>query len=125
MLVIRLSQDTSRELGLLTFPCLSIPKVILHSKSKGVHHHGTRGRDNFRVQQHRTNAFRNLPPQVVRFDVLWQTEVRNETVVECCPGSVWLYNVCVPACAACANMRCDTPRNCSCTPGYIGPQCNQ
>ncbi|KAG8248740.1 hypothetical protein J6590_033915 [Homalodisca vitripennis] len=22
-------------------------------------------------------------------------------------------------------MRCDTPRNCSCTPGYIGPQCNQ
>ncbi|KAG8295100.1 hypothetical protein J6590_088030 [Homalodisca vitripennis] len=60
-----------RELGFLTLPCLYILEVILYSVSRcalvrgrDVHQHGTRGRDNLRVQQHRTNAFRNLPSQV-------------------------------------------------------------
>uniref|UniRef100_A0A1B6GVT5 EGF-like domain-containing protein n=1 Tax=Cuerna arida TaxID=1464854 RepID=A0A1B6GVT5_9HEMI len=62
---------------------------------------------------------------VMRERITYETEVRNETVLECCPGSVWLYNLCVPACEACTNMHCDTTHNCSCAPGYIGPQCNQ
>ncbi|KAG8297257.1 hypothetical protein J6590_038861 [Homalodisca vitripennis] len=64
-------RDAFRELGLLTLSCVYILEVILYSRSKcalvlggDVHHHGIRARDNFRVQEHRTNAFRNLPSQV-------------------------------------------------------------
>ncbi|KAG8307303.1 hypothetical protein J6590_024950 [Homalodisca vitripennis] len=60
-----------RELDLLTLPYLYIFEVILYSRSKfafvrggNVHHHKTRGRNKFLVQQHRTGAFRKLPSQV-------------------------------------------------------------
>ncbi|KAG8255708.1 hypothetical protein J6590_086413 [Homalodisca vitripennis] len=69
-------RNVFRELGFLTLPCLYILEVILYSVSRcvlgrggDVHQHGTRGRDNFRVQQHRTNAFRNLPSQHVTVDL--------------------------------------------------------
>lgn len=55
----------------------------------------------------------------------WQTEVRNQTVSECCPGFVRLYDDCVSECTTCANMRCDNARNCACAAGYLGNHCNQ
>ncbi|KAG8264246.1 hypothetical protein J6590_014532 [Homalodisca vitripennis] len=60
-----------RELGLLTLPCLYILEVDLYCRlkcelirGKNFHQHGSRGRDNFRVEQHRTAAFKHLPSQV-------------------------------------------------------------
>ncbi|KAG8294959.1 hypothetical protein J6590_091163, partial [Homalodisca vitripennis] len=59
------------ELGLLTLPYLYILDIVLYCRSKGklaqgkdVHQHGTRGRENFRVQQHRTAAYERLPSEV-------------------------------------------------------------
>ncbi|KAG8298899.1 hypothetical protein J6590_007501 [Homalodisca vitripennis] len=50
--------DAFRELGLLTLLRLYILEMVLYSRSKcalvrgvDVHHHKTRGKDNFRVQQ--------------------------------------------------------------------------
>ncbi|KAG8307979.1 hypothetical protein J6590_006958 [Homalodisca vitripennis] len=52
-------KDAFRELGLLTFPCLYILDVA------DVHQlYETRGRDNFRIVQHRMSAFEHLPSQV-------------------------------------------------------------
>uniref|UniRef100_A0A1B6MDI5 Reverse transcriptase domain-containing protein n=1 Tax=Graphocephala atropunctata TaxID=36148 RepID=A0A1B6MDI5_9HEMI len=60
-----------RELGLLTLPCLYILEVALYCRSKcaltqgrDVHSYETRGRDNYRTQQHRSAAFERLPSQV-------------------------------------------------------------
>ncbi|KAG8267044.1 hypothetical protein J6590_059827 [Homalodisca vitripennis] len=59
-----------RELRFLNLPCLYILEVILYSVSRcalvregDVHQHGTRDRNNFRVQQHSTNSFINLASQ--------------------------------------------------------------
>ncbi|KAG8295748.1 hypothetical protein J6590_073107 [Homalodisca vitripennis] len=66
-------KDAFRELGLLTLPCLSlyILEVALYRRLKcelvrgsDVHQYGTRSRDNFRVEQHRTSSFKHLPSQV-------------------------------------------------------------
>uniref|UniRef100_A0A1B6HBP3 Uncharacterized protein n=1 Tax=Homalodisca liturata TaxID=320908 RepID=A0A1B6HBP3_9HEMI len=64
-------KDAFRSLGLLTFPCLFILEVILYCRLKcelergrDVHQYGTRGRDNFRLDQHRTMAYGRLPSQV-------------------------------------------------------------
>ncbi|KAG8291167.1 hypothetical protein J6590_067151 [Homalodisca vitripennis] len=59
------------ELGLLTLPSLYILDVVLYCRFKcvslrgsDVHQYGTRGRDNFRMAQHRTTVFERLPSQV-------------------------------------------------------------
>ena len=64
-------REAFRELGLLTLPCLYIHEVVLYCISRcnlvqgrEVHNYETRGRDTFRVQQHRTVAFAKLPKQV-------------------------------------------------------------
>ena len=64
-------RDAFRELGLLTLPCLYIHEVVLYCISRctlvqgrEVHNYGTRGRDNLRLQQHRTVTFANLPKQI-------------------------------------------------------------
>ncbi|KAG8292061.1 hypothetical protein J6590_047963 [Homalodisca vitripennis] len=63
--------DTFRSLGLLTLPCLYILEVALYCRYKcdfthgsDVHGYNTRGRDNLRVQSHRTMAYEQLPSQV-------------------------------------------------------------
>ncbi|KAG8303680.1 hypothetical protein J6590_002688 [Homalodisca vitripennis] len=63
-------KDAFRELGLLILPCLYILEVALYCRLKcelvrgrDVHQYGTRRRDNFRVEQHRTAAFEHLPSQ--------------------------------------------------------------
>ncbi|KAG8308676.1 hypothetical protein J6590_104170 [Homalodisca vitripennis] len=65
-------KGTFRELGLLTLPCLYIYEVIMYCFSKcvlvrdrEVHQYETRGRDNFRTQQHRLTLSQHLPQQVV------------------------------------------------------------
>ncbi|KAG8242937.1 hypothetical protein J6590_055659 [Homalodisca vitripennis] len=64
-------KDAFRSLGLLTLPCYFILEVILYCRlkcelepSRDVHQYGTRGRDNFRLDQHRTTAYGRLPSQV-------------------------------------------------------------
>uniref|UniRef100_A0A1B6F9U1 Uncharacterized protein n=1 Tax=Cuerna arida TaxID=1464854 RepID=A0A1B6F9U1_9HEMI len=64
-------KDAFRKLGLLTLPCLYVLDVILFCKSRGaltqgrnVHHYQTRGRDNFRVLQHRLTVTEQLPVHV-------------------------------------------------------------
>ncbi|KAG8300843.1 hypothetical protein J6590_067114 [Homalodisca vitripennis] len=66
-----LCKDAFRSLGLLTLRCLFILEVILYCRIKcelqrgrDVHQYGTRGRDNFRLDQHRTTAYGRLPSQV-------------------------------------------------------------
>jgi hypothetical protein len=64
-------KNAFRELGLLTLPCLYILDVIFYCKAKcnlvqgrDVHRYETRGKDGFRVQQHRLNVKRYLPELV-------------------------------------------------------------
>ncbi|KAG8270891.1 hypothetical protein J6590_075159 [Homalodisca vitripennis] len=52
-------QDSFKELGLLTLPCLYISEEIME-----VHQYETRGRDNFRTQQRRLSLSQYLPQQV-------------------------------------------------------------
>ncbi|KAG8317313.1 hypothetical protein J6590_029884 [Homalodisca vitripennis] len=74
-----------RELELLTLPCLYILEVALYCRFKcelvqgrDVHQYGTRGRDNFRIQQHRTATFERLPSEVgVRFINKLPDEIKN------------------------------------------------
>uniref|UniRef100_A0A1B6K603 Reverse transcriptase domain-containing protein n=1 Tax=Homalodisca liturata TaxID=320908 RepID=A0A1B6K603_9HEMI len=74
-----------RELELLTLPCLYILEVALYCRFKcelvqgrDVHQYGTRGRDNFRIQQHRTATFERLPSEVgVRFRNKLRDEIKN------------------------------------------------
>lgn len=61
-------RNAFRELGLLTLPCLYILEVVVYCKTKcdllqgrDVHQYQTRGRDHFRVQQHRLAVTHNLP----------------------------------------------------------------
>ncbi|KAG8293076.1 hypothetical protein J6590_027183 [Homalodisca vitripennis] len=61
-------KDAFKELALL---CLYILEVALYcrfkcelAQSRDVHQYGTRGWDNFRVEQHKTAAFEHLPSQV-------------------------------------------------------------
>ncbi|XP_054283761.1 integumentary mucin C.1-like [Macrosteles quadrilineatus] len=61
---------------------------------------------------------------IMRERIIYQTEVRNQTVQECCPGHVALYDTCIPQCATCDNMLCDK-KKCSCKPGFVGTHCNQ
>ncbi|KAG8303330.1 hypothetical protein J6590_013601 [Homalodisca vitripennis] len=75
----------SRELELLTLPCLYILEVALYCRFKcelvqgrDVRQYGTRGRDNFRIQQHRTAMFERLPSEVgVRFINKLPDEIQN------------------------------------------------
>ncbi|KAG8258580.1 hypothetical protein J6590_027671 [Homalodisca vitripennis] len=60
-----------RDLGLLTHPYLYLLEMALYCRLKfelvrgrDVHQYGTSGRDNFRVEQHRTAAFEHLSSQV-------------------------------------------------------------
>jgi hypothetical protein len=64
-------RDTFRELQLLTLPCLYILEVVMHCQSnhnlvqgRDLYHYRTRGRDNFRVQYHRTEISKKLPTQI-------------------------------------------------------------
>ncbi|KAG8298363.1 hypothetical protein J6590_016259 [Homalodisca vitripennis] len=63
------------ELGLLTLPSLYILDVVLYCRFKcvslrgsDVHQYGTRGRDNFRMAQHRTTVFDRLPSQLTKIE---------------------------------------------------------
>ncbi|KAG8267055.1 hypothetical protein J6590_059096 [Homalodisca vitripennis] len=64
-------EDAFRKLELLTLPCLYILEVALYCRSKcvlmrgiDIHSYETRGRENYRGQQHRTVAFERLPSQM-------------------------------------------------------------
>jgi exonuclease III len=64
-------RNAFRELGLLTLPCLYMYDVINYCKLKcdlvqgrDVHQYITRGRDNYRVQQHRLTVTHHLPEQI-------------------------------------------------------------
>jgi len=63
-------RDTFRELNLLTLPSLYILEVILYCKYKcslvqgsQFHQYETRGRNDYRLRQHRTVAVEHLPSQ--------------------------------------------------------------
>ena len=63
-------RDAFRELGILTLPSLYILEVAQYCRfqcelTRGGYIHGyrTRGRDYFRIQQHRTTAFERIPSQ--------------------------------------------------------------
>ncbi|KAG8290915.1 hypothetical protein J6590_073488 [Homalodisca vitripennis] len=56
-------RDAFRSLGLLTLPCLYILEVALYCRYKCELTQGGHGRDNLRVQSHRTIAYEQLPSQ--------------------------------------------------------------
>lgn len=64
-------KNSFRELGLLTLPCLYMYEIIVYCKSKcdlvqgrDIHQYETRGRDSYRVQQHRLTMTHHLPEQI-------------------------------------------------------------
>ncbi|KAG8254105.1 hypothetical protein J6590_014980 [Homalodisca vitripennis] len=68
---LHLRRFAGSELELLILPCLYILDVALYWRfkcewvqSRDVHQYGTRGRDNLRIQQHRTATFERLPSEV-------------------------------------------------------------
>ncbi|KAG8300224.1 hypothetical protein J6590_094729 [Homalodisca vitripennis] len=55
-------RESFRELKLLTLPCLYIYDVII-VRGEDIHRYETRGRDNYRAQQHRLTLTQHLPQQ--------------------------------------------------------------
>lgn len=64
----QLRADVSKELRLPTLPSLYILEAALCFCStrpiQGIHQYTTRGRDNYRIKQHRTTVFGHLPSEV-------------------------------------------------------------